>query len=80
MELSAGAACSSAIVWPEQPQLSRPDWKLVHGNGAVLLIAKLNRLAWNVAFIANLLESGIEVTAATKRAHLEWYFMWYNLK
>ena len=32
--------------------------------GAVLLIAKLDRLARNVAFIANLLESGAEVTAA----------------
>jgi DNA invertase Pin-like site-specific DNA recombinase len=32
--------------------------------GAVLLIAKLDRLARNVAFIANLLESGVEVTAA----------------
>jgi N-glycosylase/DNA lyase len=30
----------------------------------VLLIAKLDRLARNVAFIANLLESGVEVTAA----------------
>ena len=32
--------------------------------GSVLLIAKLDRLARNVAFIANLLESGVEVTAA----------------
>jgi len=32
--------------------------------GATLLIAKLDRLARNVAFIANLLESGVEVTAA----------------
>lgn len=32
--------------------------------GAVLIIAKLDRLARNVAFIANLLESGVEVTAA----------------
>ena len=32
--------------------------------GAVLLIAKLDRLARNVAFIAGLLESGVEVTAA----------------
>ena len=31
---------------------------------AVLLIAKLDRLARNVAFIANLLESGVEVMAA----------------
>ena len=33
-------------------------------TGAVLLIAKLDRLARNVAFIANLLESGVEVMAA----------------
>jgi len=32
--------------------------------GAVLLIAKLDRLARNVAFIANLLEAGVEVAAA----------------
>jgi DNA invertase Pin-like site-specific DNA recombinase len=32
--------------------------------GAVLLIAKLDRLARNVAFIANLLEAGIEIAAA----------------
>lgn len=32
--------------------------------GAVLLIAKLDRLARNVAFISALLESGVEVTAA----------------
>jgi len=32
--------------------------------GATLLIAKLDRLARNVAFIANLLEAGVEVTAA----------------
>ena len=32
--------------------------------GAVLLIAKLDRLARNVAFIANLLEGGVEVSAA----------------
>lgn len=33
-------------------------------HGAVLLIAKLDRLARNVAFIANLLESGVEIAAA----------------
>jgi DNA invertase Pin-like site-specific DNA recombinase len=33
-------------------------------SGAVLLIAKLDRLARNVAFIANLLESGVEISAA----------------
>lgn len=32
--------------------------------GAVLLIAKLDRLARSVAFIANLLESGVEIAAA----------------
>lgn len=32
-------------------------------SGAVLLIAKLDRLARNVAFIANLLEAGVEVSA-----------------
>ena len=32
-------------------------------SGATLLIAKLDRLARNVAFIANLLEAGVEVTA-----------------
>ena len=33
-------------------------------HGATLLIAKLDRLARNVAFIANLLESGVDVVAA----------------
>jgi DNA invertase Pin-like site-specific DNA recombinase len=32
--------------------------------GAVLLIAKLDRLARNVAFIANLIEAGVEIAAA----------------
>lgn len=32
--------------------------------GATLLIAKLDRLARNVAFIANLLEAGVEIAAA----------------
>jgi DNA invertase Pin-like site-specific DNA recombinase len=32
--------------------------------GAVILIAKLDRLARNVAFIANLLEAGVEIAAA----------------
>ena len=33
-------------------------------QGATLLIAKLDRLSRNLAFIANLLESGVEVTSA----------------
>lgn len=33
-------------------------------TSSMLLIAKLDRLARNVAFIANLLEAGVEVTAA----------------
>lgn len=47
----------------ERPELARAlaEAKRI---GAVLLIAKLDRLARNVAFIANLLESGVEVTAA----------------
>lgn len=47
----------------DRPQLARAlaEAKRV---GGVLLIAKLDRLARNVAFIANLLEGGVEVTAA----------------
>lgn len=47
----------------DRPQLTRAlaEAKRV---GAVLLIAKLDRLARNVAFIANLLESGVEIAAA----------------
>ena len=47
----------------ERPELQRA---LAEAKrlGAVLLIAKLDRLARNVAFIAALLESGVEVTAA----------------
>ncbi len=47
----------------DRPELAREmaEAKLA---GAVFLIAKLDRLARNVAFIANLLESGVEVTAA----------------
>ncbi len=47
--------------WSDRPELARAQAKRA---GAVLLIAKLDRLARNVAFIANLLESGVEVTAA----------------
>lgn len=47
----------------DRPQLARAlaEAKKV---GAVLLIAKLDRLARNVAFIANLLEAGVEIAAA----------------
>jgi len=47
----------------DRPQLARAlaEAKRV---GAVLLIAKLDRLARNVAFIANLLESGVDIAAA----------------
>jgi DNA invertase Pin-like site-specific DNA recombinase len=47
----------------DRPQL---DMALKHAKkeGVTLVIAKLDRLARNVAFIANLLESGAEVTAA----------------
>jgi DNA invertase Pin-like site-specific DNA recombinase len=46
-----------------RPQLARAlaEAKRI---GAVLLIAKLDRLARNVAFIANLLEAGVEIAAA----------------
>lgn len=47
----------------ERPELQRAIAEAKR-LGAVLLIAKLDRLARNVAFISNLLESGVEVTAA----------------
>jgi len=47
----------------DRPELARALGEAKRA-GAVLLIAKLDRLARNVAFIANLLESGVEVTAA----------------
>lgn len=47
----------------DRPELARALTEAKRA-GAVLLIAKLDRLARNVAFIANLLESGVEVTAA----------------
>ncbi len=37
--------------------------ELAREEGATLLIAKLDRLARNVAFIANLLEAGVEIAA-----------------
>jgi DNA invertase Pin-like site-specific DNA recombinase len=47
----------------ERPQLA---YALAEARrtGAVLLIAKLDRLARNLAFIANLLEAGVEIAAA----------------
>lgn len=47
----------------DRPELARA-LAAAKRAGAVLLIAKLDRLARNVAFIANLLESGVEMTAA----------------
>jgi len=46
----------------DRPQL---EAALSHARaaGATLLIAKLDRLARNVAFIANLMEAGVEITA-----------------
>ncbi|KAA3531419.1 resolvase [Agrobacterium tumefaciens] len=46
-----------------RPQLAAA-LTLAKAKGATLLIAKLDRLSRNVAFIANLLEAGVEVTAA----------------
>lgn len=67
----AGRGCATAAEYVEiesgrkneRPQLAQA---LTHAKriGAVLLIAKLDRLARNVAFIANLLESGVEIAAA----------------
>lgn len=47
----------------DRPQLARALAEAKR-MGAVLLIAKLDRLARNVAFIANLLEAGVEIAAA----------------
>lgn len=47
----------------ERPQLAKA-MEEAKKIGAVLLIAKLDRLARNVAFIANLLENGVEIAAA----------------
>lgn len=47
----------------DRPQLERA-LREAKRIGAVLLIAKLDRLARNVAFIANLLEAGVEIAAA----------------
>lgn len=47
----------------DRPQLERALAEAKR-TGSILLIAKLDRLARNVAFIANLLESGVEIAAA----------------
>ena len=47
----------------DRPQLARA-LAGAKRTGAVVLIAKLDRLARNVAFIANLLEAGVEIAAA----------------
>ncbi|WP_324680912.1 recombinase family protein [Hymenobacter sp. GOD-10R] len=46
----------------ERPQL-RQALQLAKARGAVLVIAKLDRLSRNVAFIASLMESGVEFVA-----------------
>ena len=46
----------------ERPQL-RQAVRLAKSRGAVLVIAKLDRLSRNVAFIASLMESGVEFVA-----------------
>jgi DNA invertase Pin-like site-specific DNA recombinase len=46
-----------------RPQLLKA-LKLCRLHNAVLLIAKLDRLSRNVAFLANLMESGVQFTAA----------------
>jgi len=51
----------------DRPQLLRA-LATAKRSGAVLLIAKLDRLARNVAFIANLLESGVKIAAANMPA------------
>lgn len=47
----------------DRPQL-QAAMSEAHKSGATLLIAKLDRLSRNVAFIANLLNSGVEIAAA----------------
>jgi predicted site-specific integrase-resolvase len=46
----------------DRPRLAEA-LRLCRLQGAVLIIAKLDRLARNVAFISNLMESGVEFTA-----------------
>ena len=56
----------------DRPELARA-LALCRIHGAKLLIAKLDRLARNVAFIANLMEAGVEFEAvdlpASEPAH-----------
>lgn len=63
-----GEAVAEFVEIESGKRTDRPELALAvaeaRRRGAVLLIAKLDRLARNVAFIANLLESGIDVTAA----------------
>jgi DNA invertase Pin-like site-specific DNA recombinase len=47
----------------DRPQLLKA-LKVCRLHGAVLLIAKLDRLSRNVAFLSNLMESGVQFTAA----------------
>ena len=47
----------------DRPQLLKA-LKMCRLHGAVLLIAKLDRLSRNVAFLSNLMESGVQFTAA----------------
>ena len=66
--LGRGEVVSEFVEVESGKRVDRPQLVLALAEakraGAVLLIAKLDRLARNVAFIANLLESGVEVTAA----------------
>jgi DNA invertase Pin-like site-specific DNA recombinase len=46
----------------DRPEFAKALESARKGN-ATLLIAKLDRLVWNVAFIANLMDAGIEFRA-----------------
>src|SRR4051795_2520167 len=46
----------------DRPKLAEA-MRLCRLHGAMLIIAKLDRLARNVAFVSNLMESGVEFTA-----------------
>jgi DNA invertase Pin-like site-specific DNA recombinase len=62
----AGSGTSSKTI-PKWKRNDRPKLaealRLCRLHGATLIIAKLDRLARNVAFISNLMESGVEFTA-----------------